>query len=434
VTAAGEAACDGLDRELINQVIVGQVLAAGHGMNVARQAALSLGFRESSTAMTVNMMCGSGLKALALGVQAIRAGETRAVLAGGVESMSQSPLLVQRPGRGQQPDLGSMRDSMVTDGLRDVWIDQHMGDTAERLAREFGITRAEQDAWALRSQSGFAAAQTAGDFSDELVSVGEMVADEHPRPEVTAGELGALKPVFAEDGTVTAGNSSGINDGAAMVVLAEESLVLEQGWPVLCEWVGVEEVGCDPHRMGLGPVHALAGLLERHQLKLDDLDQLEINEAFASQVLACVRQLGLEAVALSGDVNRKRPAVNPHGGGDRRGASIVCERRKVGSASGVADCKTGIAHRSLCIVYRRRYGDRCTAAGGRWVVIGPIFPQETQRPALSTALGFECSIPRPRVHATPFPAEARGCVDRGRRCLQRLVSQNSAFAAGFTEP
>ena len=176
VTAAGEAACDGLDRGLINQVIVGQVLAAGHGMNVARQAALSLGFRESSTAMTVNMMCGSGLKALALGVQAIRAGETRAVLAGGVESMSQSPLLVQRPGRGQQPDFGSMRDSMVTDGLRDVWIDQHMGDTAERLAREFGITRAEQDAWALRSQLGFAAAQTAGDFSDELVSVGEMVA------------------------------------------------------------------------------------------------------------------------------------------------------------------------------------------------------------------------------------------------------------------
>jgi len=351
VTAAAGAACAGLDRGLISHVILGQVLAAGHGMNVARQSALALGFKESSTAMTVNMMCGSGLKALALGVQAIRAGETRAVLAGGVESMSQSPLLVQRPGRGQQPDVGQMRDSMVTDGLRDVWIDEHMGDTAERLSREFGITRAEQDAWALRSQSGYAAAQAAGNFSDELVSVGEQVADEHPRPEVTLGELAGLRPVFAEDGTVTAGNSSGINDGAAMVVLAEESLVREQGWPVLCEWVGMEEVGCDPQRMGLGPVHALRGLLERHRLKLDDLDQLEINEAFASQVLACVRHLGLDAAAFPGEINRKRPAVNPHGGAIAVGHPLSASgaRLAVHLAWQIANGRARTAACALCI-------------------------------------------------------------------------------------
>jgi acetyl-CoA C-acetyltransferase len=351
VTAAGEAVCHGLDRGLISQLILGQVLAAGHGMNVARQAALSLGFRESSTAMTINMMCGSGLKALALGVQAIRAGEARAVLAGGVESMSQSPLLVQRPGRGQQPDVGQLRDSMVTDGLRDVWIDQHMGETAERLAREFGITRAEQDAWALRSQLGYAAAHAAGDFADELVSVGELIADEHPRPEVTAGELAGLKPVFAEDGTVTAGNSSGINDGAAMVLLAEESLVREQGWPVLCEWVGVEEVGCDPQRMGLGPVHALSGLLERQQLKLNDLDQLEINEAFASQVVACVRQLGMDTADAAGGLVGNRPAVNPHGGAIAVGHPLSASgaRLAVHLAWRIAGRQVSTAACALCI-------------------------------------------------------------------------------------
>ena len=313
-TAAAEAVCGGLDRAHIQQLLLGQVLAAGHGMNAARQVALSAGLAETSTALTVNMMCGSGLKALALGAQAIRAGEARAVLAGGVESMSQSQLLVPRPGRGQQADVTQLRDSMVTDGLRDVGIDEHMGDTAERLAREYGLSRAEQDGWAVRSQAGFAAAESAGRFADELVPLGDFSRDEHPRPEVTPEELGGLKPVFAENGTVTAGNSSGINDGAAMVLLAEESLVREQGWPVLCEWVGAVECGCEPRRMGLGPVFALRRLLDGYGMSLGDIDQLEINEAFAAQVLACLRELQLEAVAGSGRTPAPRPLVNPHGG------------------------------------------------------------------------------------------------------------------------
>ncbi len=318
-TAVADAVCSDavssdVDRSQISQLILGQVLAAGHGMNTARQVALSSGLAETSTAVTLNMMCGSGLKALALAAQAIHAGEARAVLAGGVESMSQSPLLVQRPGRGQQPDVTQLRDSMVTDGLRDVRIDQHMGETAERLAREFSISRAEQDAWALHSQTSFAAAQAAGYFSDELVPLGELTGDEHPRPEVTAEELAGLKPVFADDGTVTAGNSSGINDGAALVVLAEESLVRERGWPVLCEWVGVAETGCDPQRMGLGPVHALRRLLQKHQLSLHDIDQLEINEAFAAQVLACLQELQRESDTRGDWSAGLKRTVNPHGG------------------------------------------------------------------------------------------------------------------------
>ncbi|MFM7059079.1 MAG: thiolase family protein [Planctomycetota bacterium] len=313
-TAVANAVCSDVDVSQISQIILGQVLAAGHGMNPARQVSLSAGLPETSTAVTLNMMCGSGLKALALGAQAIRAGEARAVLAGGVESMSQSPLLIQRPGRGQQPDVTQLRDSMVTDGLRDVRIDQHMGDTAERLAREFGISRAEQDAWALRSQSCFAAAHVAGHFADELVGLPELAVDEHPRPDVTVEELAGLKPVFADDGTVTAGNSSGINDGAALVVLAEESLVRERRWPVLCEWVGVAESGCDPQRMGLGPVHALRTLLQKQQISLSAIDQLEINEAFAAQVLACLHELQLTSTGSAALTASGRPVVNPHGG------------------------------------------------------------------------------------------------------------------------
>jgi acetyl-CoA C-acetyltransferase len=351
VTAAAQAALEGLDRHLITRVVLGQVLSAGHGMNVARRAALLSGLPESTTALTLNMMCGSGLKALALGAQAIRAGEARAVLAGGVESMSQSPLLVQRPGRGQQPDIGQLRDSMLTDGLRDAWIDEHMGDTAERLAREFGISREEQDAWALRSQSLYAEAAAAGVVADELMELRELGVDEHPRPGVTAGELAGLKPVFAADGTVTAGNSSGVNDGAAMVVLAEERLVKEQGWPVLCEWVGVEETGCDPRRMGLGPAHALRQLLERHHLTLSEIDQLEINEAFAAQVLACLRELQLEAGLACESAVPQRPLVNPYGGAIAVGHPLAASgaRLAVHLAWQIARGRATTAVCSLCI-------------------------------------------------------------------------------------
>lgn len=296
---ASVAALDGLHAGCVTQMFLGNVLSGGHGMNVARQAALSCGLAEDSTATTVNMMCGSGLQAAILAAQAIQCDAARAVLAGGVESMSQSSLLISRPGRGQQPELASLRDSMQTDGLRDCHIDQHMGDTAERLAREFGISRGEQDAWAVRSQMLYERALQAGRFQNELCAAGPVLRDEHPRPEVTSTDLRGLTPVFDPSGTVTAGNSSGINDGAAMLVLADEDTVRRNNWPVLCEWVQGVSVGCDPLRMGLGPVHAIRRLLEATRQTLADVDLLEINEAFAVQTLACLRALGLKSSAAT---------------------------------------------------------------------------------------------------------------------------------------
>jgi acetyl-CoA C-acetyltransferase len=316
---ASNAAMDGLNATCVTQLILGNVLSGGHGMNLARQVALSCGLAEESTATTINMMCGSGLQAAVLAAQAIQCGAASAVLAGGVESMSQSSLLISRPGRGQQPELTSLRDSMQTDGLRDCHINQHMGDTAERLAREFGISRGEQDAWAVRSQVLCERALKAGRFRDELCPVGPALHDEHPRPEATLTDLSGLAPVFDPSGTVTAGNSSGINDGAAMLVMADEDTVRKNNWPVLCEWVQGVSVGCDPLRMGLGPVYAIRRLLECTGKTLADLDCLEINEAFAVQTLACLRALGLNTPAgtepadtvLSGDHALK---LNPDGG------------------------------------------------------------------------------------------------------------------------
>ena len=320
-TAAAKAALTGLAPEHVTHVVLGNVLGAGHGMNPARQVGLQSGLAESSTAMTINMMCGSGLQAAVLAAQVIRSGEAGAVLAGGAESMSRSAFLLPRPGRGQQPDLTLLRDSMLTDGLRDCQIDQHMGETAERLQREFQISRAEQDAWAERSQVLCARATHAGRFSDELCDVAGVVADEHPRPELTRDDLSALAPVFDPAGTVTAGNSSGINDGAAMLVLADEATVKANQWPVLCEWVHGVSVGCDPQRMGLGPVHAVRRLLQVTGRRLEDVDCLELNEAFAVQTLACLRELGLDSSISGAPIETvatgpggRRLALNPDGG------------------------------------------------------------------------------------------------------------------------
>ena len=309
----------------VDQCILGNVLSAGHGMNIARQVALQAGLRETAPAMTINMMCGSGLQAVQLAAQAIRCGLASAVLAGGVESMSRSSMLIPRPGKGQQPDLSSLRDSMVTDGLTDGDIGLHMGQTAELLASEFRISRGRQDAWALRSQRLAGAAAAATVFAAELVPVAGVVADEHLRPHLTTADLTALAPVFDNAGTVTAGNSSGLNDGAALLLLADEDTVRKNDWPVLCEWVDSVVVGCNPRQMGLGPVHAIEHLLRQTGLQLEDLDQLEINEAFAAQTLACVERLGLQWTGLSAedsaglaapDVSFRghRLLLNPHGG------------------------------------------------------------------------------------------------------------------------
>lgn len=312
---AATATLKGIDPEDVDLVVLGNVLAAGHGMNIARQAAVHAGLPIETPAWSVNMMCGSGLQAAVLGVQAIRSGEARAVLVGGVESMSQAPLLLPRPPKGASPDLSAVVDSMQRDGLIDSFSRRHMGETVEELARERDISRAEQDAFAERSQRLHAAAAKEGRFTDELVAVGGLHRDEHPRPEVTRESLSQLRTVFDPQGSVTAGNSSGINDGAAMILLADWEWAQSRGWPVLAEWREAVSVGCDPQRMGLGPVHAIRKLFQKTESGFGDIDSLEINEAFAAQTLACLKEMELE---LSGDDLATRQGValkfNPDGG------------------------------------------------------------------------------------------------------------------------
>ena len=304
---AGNAALAGIDRTLVDQVILGNVLAAGHGMNVARQVAIKLGLPVETSASTVNMMCGSGMQSALMAVSAIRAGEAKAVLAGGTESMSQSSLLMARPAKGQLPDSAGAVDSLLRDGLIDSFSNRHMGEQAEELATGFELSRETQDAFAARSQHLFGAALARGDFADELVTAGKLPADQHPRPDVTMAELALLQPVFQKPettGTVTAGNASGINDGAAVLLLAEQEFAESNGWPILAEWIDGVVVGCDPARMGLGPVHAITTLMQRAKRDWAGIDTLEINEAFAAQALAC-----LKALRLSLDVSAEDTAV-----------------------------------------------------------------------------------------------------------------------------
>jgi acetyl-CoA C-acetyltransferase len=293
---AGDAALIGLDRTLIDQVILGNVLSAGQGMNIARQVAVRLRLPIETSATTINMMCGSGMQSALMAVTAIRAGEANAVLAGGTESMSQSPLLIARPAKGQEPDFEAHIDSIQRDGLVDSFDNRHMGEQAEKLATAFGISRNTQDAFAERSQHLYGAAHARGDFADEIVAVGKLTADQHPRPLVTQAELAQLQPAFQpseESSTVTAGNASGINDGAAILLLADLEFAKANGWSILAEWIDGVVVGCDPARMGLGPVNAIRSLLHRTQRSINSIDTLEINEAFAAQTLACLLEMNL---------------------------------------------------------------------------------------------------------------------------------------------
>jgi acetyl-CoA C-acetyltransferase len=305
---AGRAVLQDLNPTGIDLVVLGNVLSAGQGMNIARQVGVQLGLPIETPAYTVNMMCASGLQSVLLAAQAIRAGDARAVLCGGTESMSRSPLLVARPAPKGAPTLEGVVDSMLRDGLVDSFSHRHMGETVEDLAAEYGITRGAQDAFAAQSQRKFAAAQAAGRFANEIVPVSGLEADEHPRPEATEESLAGLKTVFRPEGTITAGNASGVNDGAAVLLLAEEGWARTQGWPVLAEFETGVVVGCDPQRMGLGPVHALRALVARRGGRLGDFDALELNEAFAAQSLACLKELGLSADESS-TVNRDGGAI-----------------------------------------------------------------------------------------------------------------------------
>jgi acetyl-CoA C-acetyltransferase len=294
-------------REHTGQVILGQVLQAGSGMNVARQVGLKLELPIAVPAWTVNMACGSSLKAVAPGADAIASGENPLVLAGGVEMMSRAPHYCMDLRWGRKLGDASLLDAMMVDGLTDPLLNIGMGETAERIADKHHLSRAEQDEFAARSQK--LAAENRDAFAREIVSIatreGTVSGDEHPRADTTAASLAKLKPAFRKEGTVTAGNASGINDGAAMVLLAGEPALKEFGLTARARIVASAAVGCDPALMGLGPVGAIRQLCAKAGWPLNEVDAVEINEAFAAQVLGCVRELDLDP----GKLNQRGGAI-----------------------------------------------------------------------------------------------------------------------------
>lgn len=301
ITAALERA--GLKPQDVDEVIMGNVLQAGLGQNPARQSAIKAGIPVEVPSMTINKVCGSGLKAVMLAAQAVMLGDAEVVVAGGMESMSRAPYLLERARTGYRLGHGELIDSMIRDGLWCAFNDYHMGITAENLAEEFNITREEQDAFAASSQQKAERAIKEGKFKDEIVPVtipqrkGDPIVfdtDEHPRFGVTVEKLAKLRPAFRKDGTVTAGNASGINDGAAAVVVMSREKADELGIEYLAVIKSYASAGVEPRVMGLGPVTATRKALERAELTLDEIDLIEANEAFAVQSLAVAKQLGFD--------------------------------------------------------------------------------------------------------------------------------------------
>jgi len=291
----------GIEASQVDEVIMGNVLQGGQGQNPARQAALKAGLPIESTAMTVNMVCGSGLRAVALAAQAIAAGEASIVLAGGFESMSQAPYYLGKARWGHRMGNGTIEDGMIKDGLWCAMGNTHMGITAENLAEKYQISRREQDEFSAESQRKTQEAIAAKRFAEEIIPVeipqrkGDpviVVTDEFPRAGVTADSLARLRPAFKKDGTVTAGNASGINDGAAALILMTETKAKELGIKPLATFVASAHAGVDPGIMGIGPVSAVRKVLTKTGLTIEDLDLIEANEAFAAQSLAVNKELG----------------------------------------------------------------------------------------------------------------------------------------------
>jgi acetyl-CoA C-acetyltransferase len=338
-----------LKGEQINEVILGQVLQAGAGQNPARQSVIKAGLPNGVPAMTINKVCGSGLKAVMLGVQAIRDGDSEIVIAGGQESMSMSPHVLPNSRDGQRMGDWKMIDSMISDGLWDAFNAYHMGITAENVAKEYGISRQQQDELAYGSQQKAVAAQDAGRFKDEIVSVaipqkkGDAVmfsADEFINRKSSPEALAGLRPAFDKAGSVTAGNASGLNDGAAGVVLMTAAKAQQLGLKPLGRIASYASAGLDPAMMGMGPVPASRRALERAGWKPADLDLLEINEAFAAQACAVHKEMGWDTSKVN--VNGGAIAIgHPIGAsGARILVSLLYEMQR-------RDAHKGIA--SLCI-------------------------------------------------------------------------------------
>jgi acetyl-CoA C-acetyltransferase len=350
--AAAKAALErsGLPPAAVDETIFGHARQAGGGPNTARQVSHRAGVPDATPAFTVNKACASSLKAITLGALTIAAGENDVVLAGGTECMSATPYLLPRARFGMRMGDTEVVDAMYRDGFLCPLCGQLMGETAENLVREYGILRAEQDAYALESQRRAVAAAKEGRFADEIIPVSvqgrkgtvEVIADEHPRADSSLESLSRLPPVFDPQGTVHAGNSSGITDGAAALVLGTEEEAKKAGVEPLARVAAWTSAGVDPARMGIGPVPAIRALLEKTKLKLSDIDLIELNEAFASQVIACARDLSLDLSRVN--VNGGAVALgHPIGAtGARITTTLLHELRRRGAKRGIATlCVSG---------------------------------------------------------------------------------------------
>ncbi len=291
----------GIAPNQVDEVLLGQVLTAGSGQNPARQAAIGAGLPSDIPAMTINKVCGSGLKAIHLAAQSIALGDADVVIAGGQENMSLAPHVLPNSRNGQRMGNWAMEDTMIKDGLWDAFNDYHMGITAENVVEKYGISREEQDAFSAASQQKAEAAQKSGRFNDEICAVsvpqrkGDPIVldqDENPRHGTTAESLGKLRPAFKKDGTVSAGNASTLNDGAAVVLLCSEEKAKELGLTPLATIAAYANAGVDPSVMGTGPIPATRRCLEKAGWSVEDLDLIEANEAFAAQAIAVNRDLG----------------------------------------------------------------------------------------------------------------------------------------------
>ena len=339
----------GASPDQLDEVIMGSIYQGGTGPNVARQAAVAAGVPYEVPSMTINKMCGSGLKAIGLAAQAVRLDEAAAIVAGGMENMSRAPYVVANARWGQRLGNGELIDVLLLDGLWDCFYDCHMGMTAENLAEEYGIGREEQDRFAIRSQERYHAALARGAFDAEIAPVDvpqrkgdsfTFSVDEHPRKDTSLESLSQLKPAFKENGSVTAGNASGINDGAAAVLVMSRELAGSCGLPPMAHIRATAQAGVDPKVMGIGPAPAIRKLLDKSGMKLDDIGLIELNEAFAAQSLAVGRELDWDETRVN--VNGGAIALgHPVGAsGARIAVTLLHEMNR-------RQCQWGIA--SLCI-------------------------------------------------------------------------------------
>ena len=342
----------------IEDVYFGAANQAGEdNRNVARMAALLAGLPESVAGVTVNRLCASGLSAVVSASQAIAAGDGDLFVAGGVESMSRAPLVMAKPDEAAPEKEPEVFDTTLgwrfpNPRLEAMFPLESMGETGENVAERYAVSREEQDGFALRSQRRWADAAESGRFDDELVPVGEVTRDEHPRPDTSAEKLAGLQPVFREGGTVTAGNSSGINDGAAALVIASEDRARELGVEPIGAFVGSAVAGVDPRVMGIGPVPAVRKLLERAGVEPGDLDLVELNEAFASQSIAVIRELGLDPERVN--VNGGAIAIgHPLGmSGARLVVTLLHELRRRGGRYGLATLCVGVGQGQAALFER----------------------------------------------------------------------------------